>query len=56
MMFRHNHLTDTSWRLLFFKVIQARAKNNRIPNSQQLMILQDWSERMGFIIELYKNE
>jgi hypothetical protein len=36
-------------------IVQARTEKNNLPNSAELKLLKDWSERMGYTIELYKN-
>lgn len=37
-------------------IVQARTLNNEVPNSAEIELLFDWSERMDYSIELYKNE
>jgi hypothetical protein len=36
-------------------VIQARKKDNKLPNKAQLKIVEDWAARMSFTVDLYKN-
>lgn len=37
-------------------IVQARKEKNNVPNSAEIQLLKDWSERMGYGIELYKND
>jgi hypothetical protein len=37
-------------------IVQARKEKNNVPNSAEMLLLIDWSERMGYGIELYKND
>lgn len=36
-------------------IVQARKEKNSLPNPEELKLLKDWSERMGYTVELYKN-
>lgn len=52
---------DNFYRIMTIEVIdkvivQARTLNNEVPNSTEMELLFDWSERMDYSIELYKNE
>lgn len=37
-------------------VVQARIKYNKVPSKKQLNLLRNWTERIGFQLDLYKNE
>lgn len=37
-------------------IVQARRKLNELPTQKDLAILQDWSQRMNFTVDLYKNQ
>jgi hypothetical protein len=36
-------------------IVQARKKNNKIPNESEMAVLKDWAGRMDYRIDLYKN-
>jgi hypothetical protein len=38
------------------KLIQARGNKDRLPTYAELKVLKDWTERMGYSIELLKNQ
>ncbi len=37
-------------------IVQARKLQNRLPRKKDMEVLREWAERMGYKIDLYKNE
>ncbi len=37
-------------------IVQARGNENRLPTSAEKLIIKDWAERMGYFVELIKNQ